>query len=846
MNKIKSNTMKKHFLLASTIFLLTCFNPFGTTVVLGQHTLITDFTSSSTFLGNNPQADQNVISIGGILYGMTYLGGKSNMGTIFKVAPDGTGYAKLFDFGDFAFQSNGSGPRGSLISDGTFLYGMTYHGGTFGFGVIFKIKPDGTGFTKLFDFAGTSNGSNPYGSLISDGTFLYGMTQKGGTYNYGTIFKIRPDGTDFSSLRENIPSNFSGKYPYGALIFDGNFLYGMTSEGGQYNMGTLFKIQPDGNGFAILLDFAGPTRGKTPLGSLISDGTFLYGMTSKGGTKDLGTIFKIKSDGTDFAKLLDFEGFVNGGFPNGSLISDGTFLYGMTTEGGANSIGTLFKILPDGNGFSKLLEFAGAVNGGRPFGSLISEGSFLYGMTSYGGTNNLGTILKIKPDGTGFGKLLDFADFEGAANGKNPGGSLISDGTFLYGMTREGGTNNLGTIFKVKSDGTGFAKLIDFSSLAKGSSPEGSLISDGIFLYGMTKKGGINDMGTTFKIMPDGTGFAKLLDFSGVVNGKTPTGSLISDGTFLYGMTSAGGTKDFGTIFKIKPDGTGFIKLLDFNGAANGSSPRGSLISDGTFLYGVTLSGGTNNFGTIFKINPDGTGFAKLLDFTGATNGSSPSGSLISDGIFLYGLTQQGGTNNFGTLFKIMPDGTGFTKLPDFSLATNGKYPRGSLISDGTFLYGMTREGGANNFGTLFRIMLDGTGFAKLLDFATVATGILPEGSLISDGNFLYGMTSGGGTANVGTVFKYQIGTTTDIHKVTDITAQLAVYPNPNSGSFTIHAATEGVYAILNELGQTIKIVKLNAENKNSMMVDNLSNGIYFITGMQNGITSRQKIVVMN
>src|SRR3990172_5654333 len=242
-----------------------------------------------------------------------------------------------------------------------------------------------------------------------------------------------------------------------------------------------------------------------------------------------------------------------------------------------------------------------------------------------------------------------------------------------------------------------YTKLLDFAGTANGSSPRGSLISDGTFLYAMTLSGGTNDMGVIFKIKPDGTGFAKLLDFAGA-NGYSPLGSLISDGTFLYAMTSGGGTNGIGTIFKIKPDGTGYIKLLDFNNT-NGSNPYGSLISDGTFLYGMTKGGGINGIGTIFKIKPDGTGYADLFNFSGAADGSNARGSLISDGTFLYGMTEQGGTGTIGVAFKIKTDGTGYVKLLDFSGVANGRYPAGSLIIDGTFLYGMAFQGGNNNIG---------------------------------------------------------------------------------------------------------------------------------------------------
>ena len=131
--------------------------------------------------------------------------------------------------------------------------------------------------------------------------------------------------------------------------------------------------------------------------------------------------------------------------------------------------------------------------------------------------------------------------------------------------------------------------------------------------------------------------YSKLLDFS-VTNGKYPNGDLIFDGNFLYGMTTKGGVNGIGVLFKIKPDGTGYSKLLDFGpfNGPYGAIHQGSLFSDGIFLYGMTEGGGTNGVGIIFKIKPDGSGYTKLLDFNGAANGSKPSGSLISDGAFLY------------------------------------------------------------------------------------------------------------------------------------------------------------------------------------------------------------------
>lgn len=374
--------------------------------------------------------------------------------------------------------------------------------------------------------------------------------------------------------------------------------------------------------------------------------------------------------------------------------------------------------------FAKLHDFDGT-NGSEPWGSLISDGTFLYGMTSSGGVNDDGTIFKIMPDGSGFVKLFDF---EATTSGSFPPSSLYFDGTFLYGMTNSGGANNNGTAFRIRPDGTDFLKLLDFNGTGNGSDPYGTFISDGTFLYGMTSSGGANNLGTIFKILPDGTGYTKLLDFNGTVNGGFPLGSLISDGTFLYGVTSGGGTANQGTIFKILPDGTGYVRMHNFN-TTNGREPWGKLLLIGTTLYGMTESGGSVGDGTIFRINTNGTGFSKFFDFDINTNfAESPFGDLVTDGTYLYGHTYfggVGGTNDYGVLFRILPDGTGFTRLHDFTTAENGWLLFGSPLLVGTTLYGMTQQDGvAPGDGTIYSYQLPSTqNFITQWNLATTGSG---------------------------------------------------------------------------------------------------------------------------
>lgn len=443
-------------------------------------------------------------------------------------------------------------------------------------------------------------------------------------------------------------------------------------------------------------------------------------------------------------------------------------------------------------------------------------------------------------------KLLDF---DGTLNGKAPYGSLISDGIFLYGVTSQGGTNNYGVIFKIKPDGTSYSKLHEFNN-TDGRTPIGSLIYDGTFLYGMARGGGLYLSGVIFKIKPDGTGYSKLLDFSSS-SGFSSYGSLFSDGTFLYGLRRGGGTGSCtggcGYIFKIKLDGTGYTTLFNFAGASNGNGPNGTLISDGIFLYGMTIFGGANDLGTIFKIKPDGSSYSKILDFDGTLKGQHPHGSLISDGTFLFGMTTDGGTDNMGVVFKIMNDGTAYSKLLDFN-STNGWLPNGSLFSDGTFLYGMTRWGGADSMGVVFKIKPDATGYSKLFDFSNV-NGSFPlyDCSLISDGNFLYGMTFGGGINNAGAIFKYGIST---IIVENDEAKTFNLYPNPNNGKFniTIDNSENIRYleaTIYNMLGEQIySNSKFNKQSINEVDLSASPKGIYFVKIYDGKRIYTEKIIV--
>jgi uncharacterized repeat protein (TIGR03803 family) len=368
----------------------------------------------------------------------------------------------------------------------------------------------------------------------------------------------------------------------------------------------------------------------------------------------------------------------NGIYPIGSLILSGTTLYGMTHEGGSNANGTIFKVQSDGTGYTLLHEFAGATDdGATPFGNLILSGSTLYGMTYYGGANDKGTIFKMQEDGTGYSILHDFTG--SSTDGQCPHGSLVISGSTLYGMTTFGGVYGDGTIFKMETDGTNFILLHSFPTYVNdGEGPSGNLILSNTTLYGMTKSGHSN-AGIIFKIETDGSGYSVLHEFDGDdYDGIWPNGSLILSGTTLYGMTGAGGTNNYGTIFKIETNGSAYMALHNFAGStSDGSRPDGSLIIIENTLFGMTNVGGASDLGIIFNSKTDGTGFTLLHSFNGSTtDGANPCSDLILTGSTLYGMTEHGGDDNMGVVFS----------LPLYSIS-------GTVTYDGSPLAGVLMDG---------------------------------------------------------------------------------------------------------------------------------------------------------
>lgn len=372
---------------------------------------------------------------------------------------------------------------------------------------------------------------------------------------------------------------------------------------------------------AISLTCLGQTEGpREPHGELIEgrDG-FLYGTSWGGSTDNRGTVFKVSRDGASLTVLKRFTSFADGSLPSAGVIQgqDG-YLYGTTYEGGAGlpyGRGVVYRLQPDGSDFRVLRSFDGGDDGGGLFAPLLqTSDESIYGVTLDGGTFN-GAIFRMNPDGTGFSVLKRFTGSEGRR--LQSGLTLASNGK-LYGVTSSGGAFDAGTLFRIDQDGANFEKLLDFSAgLGAGSSAltEGS---DG-FLYWVSSGGD----GAIFKVSLEGTGYTMLRAFGPMFDpdGSRPFGRpTFGPEGFLFGTTYWGNPNGYGTVYKIRSDGSDYEVLWRFSGG-DGSGPRAGLVlsSDGAF-YGSTSSGYSGSvrsgFGTLFRIQPDNSEFDLLRNFS--------------------------------------------------------------------------------------------------------------------------------------------------------------------------------------------------------------------------------------
>ena len=755
-------------------------NFYGTTLEGGAYGYGTVFkvttagalTTLVSFNDNDGAYPSSVLVQGadGNFYGTTELGGASGAGTVFKVSPSGT-FTLVYSF---TFGSDGAEPIPGLALgvDGNF-YGNTITGGSGGYGTVFQVTPAGA-LTTLYSFTNGADGGNPWGGLVqaSDGN-LYGTTQGGGTYGYGTVFRIGPNGPLVPLVQFD---GYEGANPSAAMVqtADGS-LYGTTLQGGADGDGAIFKLSISG-----ALQITGqPADQSAYLG-----GTALFTVATFGSSP---VFYQWQRDGTNLTDGGNISGSTTATLTITNVTVDDAAVYSVVVSNAVNSVTSDYAVLdvmfspPNITSQPVSLtrvvgmtaSFSVTATGDPPLsyqwlenGTNLTDGGNVSGSTTSTLTlsgvtlTNVGTYsvivgnplysissdpatLTVVPATAPSVSLTVLRQITGGNDGAFPYAGLIqgNDGN-LYGVTVEGGTRFQGAVFRLTLAGAN-TTLYSFTGENDGANPYGRLVqaANGNF-YGTTFQAGSNGYGTSFRMTAGGS-VAPLYSFTGGTDGGDPYSGLIQglDGNF-YGTAFEGGADSFGAVFKMTTNGV-VTGLYEFTGGNDGAYPYAGLVqgTDGNF-YGTTLEGGAFGYGTVFRLNTNGT-LTTLVSFN-YTNGGYPQGGVIqgADGNF-YGTTYEGGTNGYGIVFSLTTNGT-LTTLFSFS-STNGANPASALLqaNDGNF-YGTTSSGGLGGQGSVFKLTTNGV-LTTLLWFDGF-NGANPQGTLIQATNgCFYGTTPFGG-----------------------------------------------------------------------------------------------------
>lgn len=535
--------------------------------------------------------------------------------------------------------------------------------------------------------------------------------------------------------------------PHGGLVAgaDGNF-YGTTTYGGDYNNGTIFRLTPAGN-FTLLASFDG-TNGAYPVGSLVSHPNgALYGVTIGDGNNNSGTVFQVTTNGM-LTCLAALNRATNGGNATAGLTlgADGN-LYGTTMLGGPGSGGTVFKITPDGTlSVLAVLGSAAPDRCANPQGALVlGPDDCLYGTTVFGGSNIIGTAFKISTNGD----LTPLASFTYAAGNSAFGLTLGADGNF-YSACHNGGDYNQGSLVRFDTNGT-LTLLASFDRTNTGAQPWGQLLAgaDGR-LYGTTTRGGSNNCGTMFALTTNG-------DLSVVAELDSITGSSPLQSTLLqtaagtiYGMATRGGADAGGTIFQLTPDHT-LTPVFSFDGM-QGAEPVAELAvgQDGKY-YGTTFAGGVNGSGTAFSLATNGT-LQNLFRFDYFDNCGRLYAGLLpgTDGNF-YGVAQSGGSQGNGVIFRLSPQGD-YTEIGAFSSTLQMDTPQGTLVQGpDNYLYGTARDETANGASCIFKCSTSGS----LTRLVSTGGGISYAGLMVGQNGNLYGTRLAKTPNDAGAVYRF-------------------------------------------------------------------------------------------
>jgi len=488
----------------------------------------------------------------------------------------------------------------------------------------------------------------------------------------------------------------------------------------------------------------------------------LYGVTTFGGSNYLGSIFHYTPSTNTFTTDYSFQREVKGAAPKCRIVAPGNGkYYGTTTSGGNYNAGVIFEWDSATNEYTEPYHFTGT-DGNDARGEMIEYNHKFYGLTNSGGANNAGVIYEWDYINNVYTKKVDLDN----ANGSNPDGTLTLAGNKFYGFTRTGGQYNKGVLFEWDVTTNSYTKKFDFDSI-KGSNPVGKLVPFNGKLYAMCNAGGSANMGTLYEWDYVTNTVTKKVDFTGT-NGSHPLGFLSFYNNNLYATTYDGGTKHYGVIFQYNPASNTYTKKLDLgfvyyppSGYIRTVYPLGSLALKGNIFWGITSNG--NSAGAIFSYDPTTNVFSDYF-FNNSSGGSTCDAGLTTpaaesyesflvSGNTLVGTYSSGGAIYKGCIFKFLPDSNQVVNAVHMG-AADGLYPNTYLTRLNNKLFGVTATGGYNHYGTIFEYDLTSHQYQTRFEFDGFKTGLQPSTSLTYCNGKFYGINTRGksfkGTIGVG------------------------------------------------------------------------------------------------
>ena len=482
---------------------------------------------------------------------------------------------------------------------------------------------------------------------------FWGTWEFGGDNHAGSVYSIDAEGNSYKELY-SFPS-IIGEWPKGDLCEGRGGIYYGVAAGGFHKGGVLFQFDLSNNRYEILHHFEG-SEGRSPQGGLVFQDDFLYGATFEGGKNRKGTVFRYDLRKDSLGVLNHFEGkdeYANIGRKTKLLLLDKT-LFGLIERGGEYGKGLLYSLNLKDLTFKNCIDFNDSI-GTYPLAPLTtSKTGKIFGSTSKGITSKDGKIFKYDPTEKKLTILLSFDEVEG--NYLQSQMASIED-SILIGVTSYGGSSNAGVIFEFNLKTKEYKSTKHLSKKSTGSISKGTLCTaENGTIFGYLSKGSRYNCGSLYSYNYLQDHFKVVHEFNKYQGYDLDNGLIVKADNELLGIARCGGQRTrYGNIFSLNTSDNSYKQLINFQDSPNGRKPIGDLIPYKNSVYGVTQYGGKNDKGAIYKISKNKYKFEKLIDLVDYGIEDVSGGLALDDSGKMYGFSGSLGKKSTPQIFCYNP-----------------------------------------------------------------------------------------------------------------------------------------------------------------------------------------------